>query len=305
MSLQFKPEMYLNGSTPAGYDVDLLHQLAAYAHVKLDDQQPRFQRPDPGPADEEVRHGLGRPLDTPARAQVISFSNHYVPYALIVAVPASKAASRPPARRSSTSPVRPSPRCWRRPLNARRSRCSRRRRSTRSPISSRTSTWSRQAVPTASSSRTTCWRVQQDQPRQARRGEDQAARRPVRLMCRPARATATLTKYLNTFLCTEQKNGTLATLYEKDIGTPKFPGLPACKRDAPSRRRQMCSSSGAGRQEWRRPRKRPPPACRSRWSTSACRSAARSSSARPRLRGLEPRRLGHDYARRPPPDTTP
>ena len=35
MDLQFKPEMYLNGSTPAGYDVDLLHKLAAYAHVKL------------------------------------------------------------------------------------------------------------------------------------------------------------------------------------------------------------------------------------------------------------------------------
>ena len=29
MTLQFKPEMYLKNGKPAGYDVDLLHMLAA------------------------------------------------------------------------------------------------------------------------------------------------------------------------------------------------------------------------------------------------------------------------------------
>ncbi len=38
-----------------------------------------------------------------------------------------------------------------------------------------------------------------------------------------------LSKYLNTFLCTEDKNGTLAKLYEKDFGVKTFPGVPACK----------------------------------------------------------------------------
>jgi ABC-type amino acid transport substrate-binding protein len=38
-----------------------------------------------------------------------------------------------------------------------------------------------------------------------------------------------LSKYLNTFLCTEDKNGTLASLYKKDMGVKSFPGVPACK----------------------------------------------------------------------------
>ena len=33
-----------------------------------------------------------------------------------------------------------------------------------------------------------------------------------------------LVKYLNTFLCTESKNGTLAKLYEKDFGIEDLPG---------------------------------------------------------------------------------
>src|SRR4029077_16884306 len=35
MTLQFKPEMYLKGSTPAGYDVDILHLLAKKLGAKL------------------------------------------------------------------------------------------------------------------------------------------------------------------------------------------------------------------------------------------------------------------------------
>ncbi len=35
MTLQFKPEMYLKGTQPAGYDVDILHLLAAKLGVKL------------------------------------------------------------------------------------------------------------------------------------------------------------------------------------------------------------------------------------------------------------------------------
>ena len=62
MNLQFKPEMYLQNGKPAGYDVDLLNKLAAHAHVKLKIQNLGVQRPDPGPPDEEVRHGLGRAL---------------------------------------------------------------------------------------------------------------------------------------------------------------------------------------------------------------------------------------------------
>src|ERR1700733_1104324 len=37
-----------------------------------------------------------------------------------------------------------------------------------------------------------------------------------------------LISYLNKFLCTESKNGTLEKLYKKDFGTKTFVGVPAC-----------------------------------------------------------------------------
>jgi ABC-type amino acid transport substrate-binding protein len=87
MDLQFKPEMYLSGGKPAGYDVDLLKKLAAYAGVKLKIDNLAFTGLIPGLQTKKfdmVSVGLS---PTPAREKVISFSTAYVPYAQIVGIP--------------------------------------------------------------------------------------------------------------------------------------------------------------------------------------------------------------------------
>src|ERR1700729_1112573 len=79
MSLQFKPEMYIKNGKPAGYDVDLLNKLAAYAHVKLNIQNLAFTGLIPGLQTKKfdlVSVGLS---PTPERKKVLSFTKAYVP----------------------------------------------------------------------------------------------------------------------------------------------------------------------------------------------------------------------------------
>ena len=95
--------MYLKNGKPAGYDVELVNALAKAMGVKLEDPEPRLQRPDPGPRREEVRHGLGRPL-AHARAQEGDRASAapYVPYALILAVPDERHDAGDVSRRGTT-----------------------------------------------------------------------------------------------------------------------------------------------------------------------------------------------------------
>ena len=91
MDLQFKPEMYLKNGQPAGYDVDLLKKLAAYAHVKLKIQNLAFTGLIPGLQTKKfdmVSVGLS---PTPARNKVFSFSSAYVPYVQVVGIPKADA----------------------------------------------------------------------------------------------------------------------------------------------------------------------------------------------------------------------
>jgi ABC-type amino acid transport substrate-binding protein len=85
MTLQFKPEMYLNGKgQPAGYDVVLLKALAKKWGVKLDIKNLDFNGLIPGLQAKKfdmVSVGLSA---TPARRKSISFSRAYVPYAQIL-----------------------------------------------------------------------------------------------------------------------------------------------------------------------------------------------------------------------------
>src|SRR5689334_11319989 len=89
MNLQFKPEMYLDNGKPAGYDVDLLNELAPALKAKLNIQNLDFNGLIPGLVAKKfdmVSVGLS---PTPERKKAISFSRSYVPYALILAVPGS------------------------------------------------------------------------------------------------------------------------------------------------------------------------------------------------------------------------
>jgi ABC-type amino acid transport substrate-binding protein len=85
MTLQFKPEMYLNKGKPAGYDVALLNALAKKWHVKLDIKNLDFNGLIAGLVAKKfdmVSVGLSA---TPERKKSISFSRAYVPYSQILA----------------------------------------------------------------------------------------------------------------------------------------------------------------------------------------------------------------------------
>ena len=90
MNLQFKPEMYLDDNgKPAGYDVDLLNELADSMGVKLDIVNLDFDGLIPGLQSKKfdmVSVGL---TATDERKQVIDFSREYVPYVSVLAVPES------------------------------------------------------------------------------------------------------------------------------------------------------------------------------------------------------------------------
>ena len=86
MTLQFKPQMYLNSAgKPAGYDVILLKALAKQMGVKLDIKNLDFNGLIPGLVAKKfdmVSVGLSA---TPERRKSVSFSRPYVPYAQILA----------------------------------------------------------------------------------------------------------------------------------------------------------------------------------------------------------------------------
>jgi ABC-type amino acid transport substrate-binding protein len=228
MDLQFKPEMYLNGSTPAGYDVDLLHKLAAYAHVKLKIDNIGFNGLIPGLQTKKfdvVSVGLS---PTAAREKVISFSNAYVPYAQIVGVPKADAnkitkisqLNTPndtiTALLGSTDQTQAKATFPKAKINA---------------LADQNSDFSLVATGRANAI------VVEDyllaQYNKANPGKlVQSKIKPLDVQYGSygvQHGNTALAKYLNTFLCTEDKNGTLAKLYEKDFGVKSFPGVPACK----------------------------------------------------------------------------
>ncbi|WP_320671795.1 ABC transporter substrate-binding protein [Patulibacter defluvii] len=86
MNLQFEPEMYLKDGEPAGYDVDLLNELAKDLGVKLKIENLDFNGLIPGLQSKKfdiVSVGLAA---TEERKKAIDFSRGYVPYAQVVAV---------------------------------------------------------------------------------------------------------------------------------------------------------------------------------------------------------------------------
>jgi ABC-type amino acid transport substrate-binding protein len=228
MTLQFKPEMYLKGTTPAGYDVDILHLLAKKLGVKLKIDNLGFTGLIPGLQAKKfdmVSVGLS---NTPERAKVISFSNPYVPYAQILAVPASKAAST-----TSTSQLNQPGKTITALLSSTAQDEAKAvfPKATITALADQNSDFNLVATGRADGIVVEDYLLAQYS--KVNPGKLAAAKiKPLDVQYGSyavQKGNTTLAKYLNRFLCTEQKNGTLAKLYEKDFGTPKFPGLPACK----------------------------------------------------------------------------
>jgi len=227
MSLQFKPEMYVQNGKPAGYDVDLLHALAAYAHVKLNIQNLGFTGLIPGLQTKKfdlVSVGLS---PTPARKQVISFTKSYVPYVQVVGIPAkdantvtSIAALNKPgsvitALLGSTAQAKAKQVFPNAKVQA---------------LADQNSDFSLVATGRANAI------VVEDyllaQYNKANPGKlVQSKIKPLDVQYGSwavQKGNTALISYLNKFLCTEDRNGTLAKLYKKDFGTKTFVGVPAC-----------------------------------------------------------------------------
>jgi ABC-type amino acid transport substrate-binding protein len=228
MDLQFKPEMYLNGSSPAGYDVDLLHKLASYAHVKLVIKNLGFNGLIPGLQTKKfdiVSVGLS---PTAARQKVVSFSNAYVPYAQIVGIPAADAnkitkisqLNTPndtiTALLGSTDQTQAKATFPKAKINA---------------LGDQNSDFSLVATGRANAIVVEDYLLAQYS--KSNPGKlVQSKIKPLDVQYGSyavQHGNSALSKYLNKFLCTEDKNGTLAKLYEKDFGVKSFPGVPACK----------------------------------------------------------------------------
>jgi polar amino acid transport system substrate-binding protein len=80
MDLEYKPQMYVDGGKPAGYDVDLMKLMASDLGVKLDIQNQKFEALVPGLLAKKfdlISVGL---VNTPERAKTVWFSDPYVPY---------------------------------------------------------------------------------------------------------------------------------------------------------------------------------------------------------------------------------
>ena len=89
MTLQFKPEMYLDGDKPAGYDVELVQKLADDLGVELKIENQEFDALIPGLLAgkwDMISVGL---VPRPARLLQMYFTDPYVPYEQVLAVPAS------------------------------------------------------------------------------------------------------------------------------------------------------------------------------------------------------------------------
>ena len=90
MDASFKPEMYITKTGKfAGYDVVLLDKLARTMHVKLHIYNVAFTGQIPGLEARKfdlVSNGLS---PTPAREKSVTFSRPYVPYELVLGVPAT------------------------------------------------------------------------------------------------------------------------------------------------------------------------------------------------------------------------
>lgn len=228
MDLQFKPEMYLKNGKPAGYDVDLLNLLAKYSGVKLSIKNLAFTGLIPGLQTKKfdmVSVGLS---PTPARQKVISFSKPYVPYALVVGVPKAKAKSTTKVSQLNQSSMTITSLLGSTDADLAKSTFPNAK---QDPLSDQNSAFSLVATGRANAI------VAEDyllaQYNAANPGKlAQANMKPLQVQYGSygvQKGNTALAHYLNTFLSTECKNGTIPKLYMKDYSVKTFPGLPGCK----------------------------------------------------------------------------
>jgi ABC-type amino acid transport substrate-binding protein len=228
MTLQFKPQMYLNAKgQPAGYDVVLLRALAKQMKVKLDIQNLDFNGLIPGLVSKKfdmVSVGLSA---TPERKKSVTFSRAYVPYAQILA-----------ARKNDTTPATIA--AWNTSektiTSLQGSTAEQRVQGTFPNASSQSFPDQNAAFLEVATGRADAIVVENYLLAQFNKSNDNALKevpfkKPLHVeygSYAVQKGNGALAGYLSRFICKMQKSGQLAKAYKQTIGAP-LPQMPRCR----------------------------------------------------------------------------
>lgn len=227
MNLQFKPEMYLDDQgQPAGYDVDLVKKLADSLGLQLDIQNLDFNGLIPGLQSKKfdlVSVGL---TATDERKQAVDFTRPYVPYTSVLAVRADDSSAPTIEAYNVAGTV----------ITALQGSSGEQLAKSTFPTATVTGFADQNsALLEVATGRATgsvvedyilaqFQRANPDQLKQADLPE------PLDLSYGSwavQKGNTALVEALNSFVCTEQDNGGLAEVYEKNFEVSEFPEMPA------------------------------------------------------------------------------
>jgi ABC-type amino acid transport substrate-binding protein len=228
MNLQFKPEMYLDNGEPAGYDVDLLKKLVPDLGVALNIQNLDFNGLIPGLQSKKfdmVSVGLS---PTPERKKVVDFTRAYVPYALVLGVPAKDASSI-----TSVDAVNASGKT----ITALQGSTGEQLAKKLFPkakvkgFPDQNAAFLEVATGRADAIVVEDYLLAQFQASNAGKLEKAAIAKPLDVQYGSwavPKGNDAFVKYLDTWLCKAQTDGTLEELYKKDFSVDEFPPMPDC-----------------------------------------------------------------------------
>lgn len=226
MTLQFKPEMYLQNGKPAGYDVELLDALAKKMGVKLKIDNLAFTGLIAGLVAKKfdmVSVGLS---PTPAREKSVTFSRAYVPYALILAVPVNTKTPATTAAWNSPSQT----------ITALQGSTDQQLAEQMFPkakvvgYSDDTTALLQVATGRATAAVVEDYILAEFSKSNPGKLKQAAFAKPLNVQYGSyavQKGNTALATYLNSFICGEQKNGGLAMIYKATEGAP-LPPMPAC-----------------------------------------------------------------------------
>lgn len=228
MNLQFKPEMYLDNGQPAGYDVDLLNKLVPDLGVSLNIQNLDFNGLIPGLQAKKfdmVSVGLSA---TPERKEVVDFTRAYVPYALVLGAPAKDASSITSVDAVNTSG---------KTVTALQGSTGEQLAKKLFPkakvkgFPDQNAAFLEVATGRADAIVVEDYLLAQFQASNAGKLEKAAIDKPLDVQYGSwavPKGNDAFVKYLDTWLCKAQEDGTLAELYKKAFSVNDFPPMPAC-----------------------------------------------------------------------------
>ena len=228
MNLQFKPEMYLENGQPAGYDVDLLKKLVPDLGVALNIQNLDFNGLIPGLQSKKfdmVSVGLS---PTPERKKVVDFTRAYVPYALVLGVPTKDASSI-----TSVDAVNASGKTVTALQGSTGEQLAKKLfpKAKVKGFPDQNAAFLEVATGRADAIVVEDYLLAQFQASNAGKLEKAAIAKPLDVQYGSwavPKGNDDFVKYLDTWLCKAQTDGTLEELYKKDFSVDEFPPMPDC-----------------------------------------------------------------------------